>query len=152
MGKKQLNDLTLLRLSKAARWLQCLHQSPDDGSLVRRCRRWCAADLANAKAFERMETVWQAIGQLATIAPASADHPERTRPIARALAVERSRGRGDLQHGNGGGPPLIRPFTPTPNLLAARSRINAMRPLMLVRHRAVGITALGEQFDADGEV
>jgi hypothetical protein len=152
MGKKQLNDSTLLRLSKAAHWLQRLHQSPDDGSLVRRCRLWCAADPANAVAFERMETVWQAIGQLATIARASADNPEGTRPTARALAVRRPRGRSDLPHRNGGGPPLIRSFTCTPDLPAARLRINAMRPLMLVRHRAVGITALGEQFDADGEV
>jgi ferric-dicitrate binding protein FerR (iron transport regulator) len=66
MSRNDLNDLTLSRLSKAADWLQRLYQSPDDDLLLEKCQRWLDAALENAKAFESMEMLWQAMGQLAT--------------------------------------------------------------------------------------
>jgi ferric-dicitrate binding protein FerR (iron transport regulator) len=104
MGKKHLSGSALTRLTKAAYWLQRLHQSPDDEPLFRRCRRWCAAHPANADAFERLETVWHAIGQL--------ESPGMTRQTVRALPMERLLGRVDSQQGNALNPPLTRATAP----------------------------------------
>jgi ferric-dicitrate binding protein FerR (iron transport regulator) len=73
MSTNDLNDSTLSRLSKAADWLQRLHQSPDEELLLEKCLRWLDAAPENAASFERMETVWQAMGQLATNSRADAD-------------------------------------------------------------------------------
>ena len=69
MSKNDLNDSTLSRLSQAADWLQRLHQSAGDDVLLE-CERWLDRAVENAEAFERIEMVWQAMGQLAIIARA----------------------------------------------------------------------------------
>jgi len=74
-----LNDPTLSRLSRAANWLQRLHQSPDDELLLEKCQRWLDAATENVVAFERMETVWQAVGLLLTPSPDHCIQP-RIRP------------------------------------------------------------------------
>jgi len=81
MSRNDLNDPTLSRLSKAANWLQCLHQSPVDELLLEKCQRWLHAAPENARAFERMETVWQAFGQLATKSHAAPS------PVRRCVAA-----------------------------------------------------------------
>jgi ferric-dicitrate binding protein FerR (iron transport regulator) len=78
MSMNDLNDSTLSRLGNAANWLQRLHQSPDDDSLFEKCRRWLDADPENVKAFERMQTVWQAIGELAIVSQEASESRYRT--------------------------------------------------------------------------
>jgi hypothetical protein len=108
MIRNDLNDAMLLRLSRAANWLQRLHQSPDDKSLLEKCRRWRDVAPENAKAFERMETVWQAMDQLATISRASPGSAETAWPTACIAAVESQRGSCHLQDGNRRGQMLVR--------------------------------------------
>jgi ferric-dicitrate binding protein FerR (iron transport regulator) len=69
MNKNDVNDSTLSRLSEAADWLQRLHQCASDEVLLE-CQRWLDYAVENAEAFERIEVVWQAMGQLAAIASA----------------------------------------------------------------------------------
>ena len=76
MSGNDLNESTLSRLSSAANWLQRLHQSPDDELLLDKCQRWLDAAPENVTAFERMESVWQAVGRLAT---PSLDHGRQPR-------------------------------------------------------------------------
>jgi ferric-dicitrate binding protein FerR (iron transport regulator) len=83
MSGNDLNDSTLWRLRTAADWLQRLHQSPGDELLCERCQRWLEGAPENAKAFERMETVWQAMGQLATISRAATGISDIAAPTAR---------------------------------------------------------------------
>lgn len=64
MSGKTLNDSTLKRLSTAARWLQRLHDAPEDESLQARCRRWRQSAPANSSAFDRMQAIWQAFDSL----------------------------------------------------------------------------------------
>jgi ferric-dicitrate binding protein FerR (iron transport regulator) len=82
MSRNDLNDSTLWRLRTAADWVQRLHQSPGNELLCDRCQRWLDASPENAKAFERMEIVWQAIGQLATISWAATEISEIAAPAA----------------------------------------------------------------------
>ena len=87
MSRNALNDSTLWRLRTAADWLQRLHQSPGNELLCERCQRWLDAAPENAKAFERMETVWQAIGQLATISRTATEISEIAAPPARMTGL-----------------------------------------------------------------
>src|SRR5579863_172118 len=89
MSREHLNDSTLLHLTKAARWLQRLHQSPDDGALWTKCQRWQDACPENARAFERMVLVWQAIGQLAVLSPTVAATPKIPAVTARTVGHRR---------------------------------------------------------------
>ncbi|HEY6451962.1 MAG TPA: DUF4880 domain-containing protein [Steroidobacteraceae bacterium] len=76
MSRREVKDPTLLRLAKAADWLQRLHASPANEALLRRCRRWLDAAPENAEALERMESVWQAVGPCATHVEAVPAIPE----------------------------------------------------------------------------
>ena len=87
MSRNDLNDSTLWRLRTAADWLQRLHQSPGNELLCERCQRWLDGAPENAKAFERMETVWQAIGHLATISRAATEIAEIAAPAARMTGL-----------------------------------------------------------------
>jgi ferric-dicitrate binding protein FerR (iron transport regulator) len=101
-----LNDLTLSRLGKAADWLQRLYQSPDDGLLLAKCQRWLEAATENAKAFESMEVLWRAMGQLPTSsAPAIAP---TARAAARKSHLDSQSGHGGFRATKQGGPATTR--------------------------------------------
>ncbi len=87
MNKNDLNDSTLSRLSEAAEWLQRLHQSADDETLLE-WQRWLDQAVENAQAFERMETVWQAMGQLAAIERARSALVDTAAPFGRMTATQ----------------------------------------------------------------
>jgi ferric-dicitrate binding protein FerR (iron transport regulator) len=101
MSRNDLNDLTLSRLSKAAYWLQRLYQSPDDGLLLEKCQRWLDAAAENAKAFESMETLWRAVGQLAT--KSAPPISPNARSAARQTHVDSQSGSGELRATKQGG-------------------------------------------------
>jgi ferric-dicitrate binding protein FerR (iron transport regulator) len=73
MSGKALNDSTLKRLSTAAKWLQRLHDAPEDESLQARCRHWRESTPCNASAFERMQAIWQAFDSLSLSSRAIAE-------------------------------------------------------------------------------
>jgi ferric-dicitrate binding protein FerR (iron transport regulator) len=81
-----LNDPTLSRLSTAANWLQRLHQCPEDERLLEKCQRWLDAATENVVAFERMETVWQAVGLLLTPSPDHCIQPRIRRRVPPVVA------------------------------------------------------------------
>lgn len=76
MSRREVKDPTLLRLARAADWLQRLHVAPADEALLRRCRRWLDAAPENAEALQRMQSVWQAVGCCATHVEAVPAIPE----------------------------------------------------------------------------
>lgn len=86
MNKNDLSDSTLSRLSEAAEWLQRLHQYADDKTLLE-CQRWLDQAVENAEAFERMQTVWQAMGQLAAIERTRSALIDTVAPFGRMTAV-----------------------------------------------------------------
>jgi hypothetical protein len=110
-GGADLNDLTLSRLGRAARWLQRLEQSPNDQSLRERCQRWRDATPENAQAFERMVLVWQAIGQLAAASCAALEISDMSDSPVRPIAVNQ-RGRHALQRSRSARQTTIRACAP----------------------------------------
>jgi hypothetical protein len=96
MNRNDLNDSTLSRLSQAADWLQRLNQSAGDDVLLE-CQRWLDHAVENAEAFERIEVVWQAMGQLATIARALPVVVDTAVSFGATTQMNRRRARGKSQ-------------------------------------------------------
>lgn len=68
-------DSAAQRRDQALDWLLRVQQAPDDAQLRAALVQWCAADSANAQAYDKAERVWRLTGQLAPATTAQWPQP-----------------------------------------------------------------------------